>query len=62
MELSGPKIKNVLIFPQIKLFLYFGKWNFIKIFFIFQEGTFRASETKKSRFEKIYHILGNGTF
>ena len=28
----------------------------------FQEGTFRTQKMKKNYSEKIYHILGNGTF
>ena len=29
MELSSPKIKKAFTFSKKKLFLYFGKWNFL---------------------------------
>ena len=47
MELSGHRIKKVLIFFQKWVFSYFGKWNFLRNLLIFQEGTFTARKRNK---------------
>lgn len=47
MKLSGPKTKNVLIFSQKKLSLYFRKQNFQKKLLIFQSVTLRAQKINK---------------
>ena len=60
MEISSHKIKKILIFSQKKLFLYFGKWNFLTKLLIFQEETLRArkkpqktnKQTKKKKKKK----------
>ena len=46
MELSGPDIKKFLLFSQKKLFLYFKKWNHLKISYI-SGGNFPSSKKKK---------------
>ena len=54
MELSSPGIKEVLIFSQKKLSLYFGKQNFLK--------NFQARKISKKHSEKISYISGSRIF
>ena len=44
MKLSNPKAKNVLIFSQKKLFIYFEKWYFLKTLLYFRR---KLSELEK---------------
>ena len=45
MELSGPDTKKFFLFSQKKLFLYFKKWNHLKISYI-SRGNFPSSKKK----------------
>ena len=58
-----PTIKKCLIFSQIKIFLHFGKWNFLEIEFssyIFSKKLFLYF--KKWKFSKKLIIFQEGTF
>ena len=58
MELSSPKIKKFLIFPQKEAFFIFRE----KELFYISERNFPCSKNKKIHPEKISYISGNGTF
>ena len=56
MELSGPDIKKFLLFSQKKLFLYFKKWNHLKISYI-SGGNFPSSKKKKKIYPDNIYII-----
>ena len=51
MELFGSKIKKFLIFSQKKIFLYFGKWNFLGLRF----KNFRREYSELKKLKKKKH-------
>ena len=53
--------KKLLFFLKKKLFLYFGKQNFLKNLLWFQERIFRVQKIKKTHSEKISHEISTAT-
>ena len=54
MELSGPKMKKVLIFSLKKAFLIFQEMEFFK--------KFPSSKIEKTHHKNIFYISRNGIF
>ena len=62
MELSGVKIKKVLIFSQKNFFYILGHGTFFKNFLYFGRELYELKKKKKMRSEIFFYISGNGTF
>ena len=57
IELSSAKIKTVLIFSPKKLFLYFGKQNFLKKTSYISRRNFLSSKNNKKTILKKFLIF-----